>query len=102
MSGRATMQIFFTSDTHFGHANVIKNCDRPFADVGEMDEALIANWNAVVGPKDVVYHLGDFAFRAKRKPREYLARLNGTVHLVKGNHDEETLKDCPDRFASVS
>lgn len=96
------MSVFFTSDTHFGHANVIKHCGRPFADVAEMDEALIANWNAVVRPKDTVYHLGDFAFRARRKPREYLARLHGVMHLIRGNHDEETLKDCPDAFASLS
>ncbi|MFH5804052.1 metallophosphoesterase family protein [Alienimonas sp. DA493] len=96
------MTVFFTADTHFGHANIVKHCDRPFEDVAAMDEVLIRNWNAVVGPRDVVYHLGDFAFRARRAPREYLARLHGTVHLIRGNHDAETLKDCPDAFASLS
>jgi len=51
---------FFTSDTHFNHANIIKFCDRPFKDVELMNETLIANWNRVVGLDDTVFHLGDF------------------------------------------
>ena len=46
--------IFFTADTHFGHANVIKHDDRPFKTVEEMDKAIIDNWNSVVGDKDEV------------------------------------------------
>ncbi len=53
--------IWFTSDTHFGHANIIRFCDRPFKDIQEMNERLIANWNAVVRPGDSVYHMGDFS-----------------------------------------
>ena len=52
---------FFTADTHFGHANIIKYTNRPFDSPNHMDDILIANWNAVVGPDDEVYHLGDFA-----------------------------------------
>jgi calcineurin-like phosphoesterase family protein len=84
--------IWFTSDTHFGHANIIKYCDRPFADVRENDETLIANWNHVVGPHDAVYHLGDFGFGRKGQMIEILRRLNGRIFFVKGNHDKSVLK----------
>lgn len=86
------MTIFFTSDTHFGHANIIKYCNRPFKDVNDMTEQLIANWNAVVGPNDTVWHLGDFAFEgkhmSKRQILDVLGRLNGGKRLVFGNHDK--------------
>ncbi len=82
------MKIFFTSDLHFGHENIIKYCNRPFASVPEMNEGLIANWNAVVAPEDVVYLLGDFSMGAK--DNVFLRkRLNGKVILVKGNHDKK-------------
>lgn len=54
------LRTFFTSDSHFGHANIIRYCQRPFADADEMDSALIRIWNSVVDPRDTVYHLGDF------------------------------------------
>ena len=53
-------KVFFTSDTHFGHAGIITFCHRPFQDVAQMNETMIANWNRVVGPEDIVFHLGDF------------------------------------------
>jgi calcineurin-like phosphoesterase family protein len=78
---------WFTSDTHWGHANIIKFCNRPFADITEHDEMLIKNWNDCVQPGDDVYHLGDFALR--RDPQAVFRRLNGNKHLVIGNHDRE-------------
>ena len=57
--------MFFTSDTHWGHANSIKYCNRPFIDVVEMDEQLIDNWNSVVKANDEVWQLGDFSFYHK-------------------------------------
>lgn len=80
------MYEFFSSDTHFGHENVIKFCNRPFKDVEEMDQTLIANWNKVVGKQDRVYHLGDFAmdYRVALRIRPM---LNGSIYLGLGNHD---------------
>lgn len=80
------------SDTHFYHTNIIKYCDRPFANAEEMDETIIHNWNSVVKPDDFVWHLGDFAFGKGSIERieEYVKRLNGKIMLIRGNHDRET------------
>ncbi|NLW32955.1 MAG: phosphoesterase [Fibrobacter sp.] len=83
------MAIFFTSDTHFGHKNIIKYCKRPFSSVEEMDDALIENWNKKISLRgNTVYHLGDFAnaHRAE-KVLEYRKRLNGRIILIEGTHD---------------
>jgi calcineurin-like phosphoesterase family protein len=79
---------FFTSDTHFGDHRVLNLYPRPFGTTAAMDEALVANWNAKVGPKDEVWHLGDFA-RTRTLARALLVRLNGHKHLVAGNNDPE-------------
>lgn len=81
------MSVWFTADTHFGHTKVIEYMDRPWSTVEEMDDALIANWNAVVQPRDTVWHLGDFVFRGDA--RAYRHRLNGHIHLLMGNHDNK-------------
>lgn len=79
--------IWFASDTHWGHANVVRYAGRPYSDVLEMGDALVDNWNACVAEKDTVWHLGDFAFANRDGIRWLLERLNGTKHLVLGNHD---------------
>lgn len=81
------MSLWFTSDTHFGHDNIIKYCNRPFASGDDMNEAMIRNWNAVVSPDDEIWHLGDFAFRSLDFAKGVVERLNGRIHLVRGNHD---------------
>jgi calcineurin-like phosphoesterase family protein len=78
---------WFCSDTHFGHARIVALAHRPFADVDEMDAALVRNWNERVGTQDVVYHLGDVVFKA-RDPAALLAALHGRIRLVRGNHDD--------------
>lgn len=85
--------IFFTSDLHLGHANVICHCNRPFASVEEMDETLIRNWNQRVKTNDTVYVLGDLMFRNQKPPEEYLDRLKGRKHLITGNHDRDWEKN---------
>jgi calcineurin-like phosphoesterase family protein len=96
------MTVWFTSDTHFGHGNVIKYCNRPFKTANEMDEAIIKNWNAVVKHDDHVYHMGDFSFLRPTRTLSIVSRLAGTKYLIKGNHDKErTLKECTNFFVWV-
>ena len=80
------MNIYFTSDQHYGHAMILDYCKRPFADLEEMNETLIERHNATVSKKDKVFHLGDFAF--KGCGGDYLQRLNGHHVLILGNHDK--------------
>lgn len=79
--------IFFTSDLHFGHKNIINFCDRPFDSVEAMDKALIKNWNAAVQHDDEIYIVGDFT-RDNGHARRYLPVLNGRKYMVAGNHDK--------------
>jgi calcineurin-like phosphoesterase family protein len=81
-------KIFFTADTHFNHWGIIKSCNRPFANVEEMNESLISNWNSKVDVLDEVYHLGDVIWKGNRQQvEEIIYRLNGKIHIIKGNHD---------------
>lgn len=82
------MTTWFLADTHFGHANIIKYSNRPFASKEEMDTKMIENWNKKVGVDDDVYHIGDFCFMDQEKGQSILDRLNGRKHLVLGNHDK--------------
>lgn len=80
---------WFTADPHFGHANIIRHCKRPFSNVEEMDAAMIARWNAVVKPVDTVYVVGDYAYRCSFDyAYETLKGLNGFKHILLGNHDD--------------
>ena len=83
--------LFFTSDTHFNHANIIRFCSRPFETVEEMNEQLSLRWNEVVAPDDTVFHLGDFALGGSAVWTKVLDRLNGKIHLIMGNHDLKNL-----------
>ena len=82
-------EIFFTADQHYGHSRIIEFQERPFADLDEMHEALIRNYNDLVQDGDTVYFLGDFSFQ--RKPDEVFYRLKGQKNLILGNHDREKL-----------
>ena len=79
--------IFFTADLHFGHANIIRHCNRPFNSADEMDTTLVHNWNSAVRSSDEVYILGDFTMRPAIEAHRYLAMLNGRKYLIRGNHD---------------
>jgi calcineurin-like phosphoesterase family protein len=80
-------RIFFTSDMHFSHRNIIEFCKRPFSSIDEMDEALIKNWNSVVREDDLVFNLGDFSFASNTRTQEIIDELNGRHVLILGNHD---------------
>ena len=78
---------FVTSDTHFGHVNIIKYAERPFTHVNEMNGEMVRRWNRTVGPVDVVVHLGDLALGQLEHTLPRTAALNGTRYLIPGNHD---------------
>jgi calcineurin-like phosphoesterase family protein len=93
---------FFTSDTHFGHANIIRHCNRPFTGysapeiiitpVQVMDKAIIGNWNAVVNENDNVYFLGDLSFYSPERTIEIVKQLKGKKYWIVGNHDQKLIK----------
>lgn len=96
--------VFFTSDFHLFHNNVLKFDNRPFVDVHEMHVAIEGGWNEVVNPNDIVIYLGDLSF-ARREDKAsvdaLLSRLNGTIHFVMGNHDKFDEIKKMSRFQSV-
>jgi len=89
------MSVFFTADLHLGHKNIIQHCNRPFADVDEMNAALIKNWNSKVHRDDTVYIVGDFAVypRYTEEVLGWIAELKGRKIFIIGSHDDwiETL-----------
>lgn len=78
---------WFTSDLHFGHVNILSYCSRPFANVEEMNDALISAWNETVAPADEVWVLGDVAMGRLDVTLSNVGRLNGQLRLLVGNHD---------------
>lgn len=79
-------RVWFTSDLHFGHRGILRH-GRNFHDVEDMADALVEGWNGSVALTDEVYVLGDFSLCNRRRTAEYMARLNGTKYLIRGNHD---------------
>jgi len=98
-------KLFFTSDTHFYHKNIIHFVNRPFGDIEDMNETLIKWWNKTVPEDGIVFHLGDFAFTSSvPKIEDIVKRLNGEIHLIMGNHDYQNHFDreiIKKMFASV-
>ena len=84
--------LFFTSDTHFYHGNIIRFCNRPFKSVEMMNETIISNWNNTVGQDDIVFHLGDFCLGGSAEWNKILDRLNGKIYLIMGNHDLKNIR----------
>lgn len=80
-------EVYFTSDLHFGHRAMVSRGWRPFADIDEMDAALIQNWNETITKHTHVFILGDFSFRPAARTLEIIAELNGIKFLILGNHD---------------
>ncbi len=84
--------IYFISDTHFYHSNIIKYCNRTFKDVNEMNETIISNWRFFITKDDIVYHLGDFCLSSDDDIKNIFNRLNGNKILIRGNHDRKSVK----------
>lgn len=102
LTGKNDKMIYFISDTHFGHENVIKFCERPYSTVDEMDEDLVIKWNNKVTNKDDVYIIGDMFFKNSYDPEEILSKLRGRKYLILGNHDKWFEDKYKKYFISVS
>jgi calcineurin-like phosphoesterase family protein len=81
-------RIYFTSDWHIGHQNVIEFDRRPFKDLDHMHQVLINNYNATVGPEDLCYFLGDIGLGKGDIVAKVIQELNGCKVCVLGNHDK--------------
>ena len=97
--GKTLKNVYFTTDFHLFHHNVLKFDKRPFNDVHHMHQIIEQRWNETVNPDDIVIYLGDLSF-ARREDKDYinqmLERLNGQIHFVLGNHDKiEEVKKMP-------
>jgi calcineurin-like phosphoesterase family protein len=100
--------IFFISDLHLGHRNVIKYDKRPFIDasgqpdLSMMHTTIINNWNSVVGHNDVVFNLGDLCFDGVNLAKEIVSKLNGKIHFLIGNHDSYNDLISLNRFETIN
>jgi calcineurin-like phosphoesterase family protein len=95
------LAVWFTADTHFGHAGALALYRRPFVSVAAMDAVMVERWNQTVGPDDEVWHLGDFALRTiPSAAADLLRALNGRKHLIIGNNDPAAIIALPE-WASV-
>jgi len=95
------MKKWFVADTHFSHANIIKYANRPFANVEEMNQALIDNWNLSIAEDDQVFFLGDFGLGKLDHLQSICARLKGNKVCIRGNHDGTTSKMHRIGFSTV-
>jgi len=96
------VSIWFTADTHFGHSNIIKFCNRPFSSAKEMDECIIKNWNDRIKSSDTVYILGDFAMKLSIYIiRKILSSLKGQKYFILGDHDKQIWK-CNDLLEEIT
>lgn len=93
--------VFFTSDTHFGHRGMIGRCGRNYPDTDSMDADLVRRWNDVVPSNGMVYHMGDVSFAKPARTLDLLRQLNGRIVLVRGNHDAKLTRDVRMRFEIV-
>jgi len=83
---------YVIGDTHFNHHNIIGYCNRPFNTIDEMNEHMITEWNKIVQPTDIVYHLGDFGFFRNVEDILHIRKqLKGNIFLCKGNHDRKAI-----------
>ena len=98
------MNYWLTSDTHFGHFNIIRYCGRPFKSLDDMNQTMIRKWNERVKPEDHVFFLGDFCFKNSSGGKSgegvcvssqfWIDKLNGNKTFIKGNHDRNNSLKC--------
>ncbi len=93
------MKVFFTADTHFGHSLMREK--RGYENRALMDQDMVKIWNDIVSPEDHVYHLGDVSFHGRKYTAQFLWKLNGKIHLIRGNHDRAIKGDLEKRFEWV-
>lgn len=92
---------WFTSDFHLGHTNIIRYCNRPFANAAEMDEAILARLNESVKTGDHLYFLGDFCMGGPKTALAYRKRIRcAKIHFILGNHDR-AIGHIADQFVWV-
>jgi calcineurin-like phosphoesterase family protein len=105
LTQKGNKNVFFTSDFHLFHNNVLRFDNRPFEDVYEMHHVIEENWNEIVQENDIVIYLGDLSF-ARREDKAsvdaMLSRLKGEIHFVMGNHDKFDEIRKMTRFQTVS
>ncbi len=90
--------VFFTADLHLGHYAVAGH--RGYEDKLKMNEDIIENWNNAVNRNSVVFVLGDISFCNSLDTVQLLLQLNGTMHLIRGNHDKSLSNDVLGLFQS--
>lgn len=81
------VMVYFTSDLHFYHDNIITHVNRPFRDSAEMNRKLVERWNERVTGQDDVYILGDVTMKGPELAEEMISQLKGRKYLIRGNHD---------------
>ena len=94
--------IYYIADWHYGHTNILAYDNRPFANIEQMDDALIRRWNSVVRFDDTVYVLGDMFWIGARESIDILHQLNGAKILIKGNHDKTEYKSFRSEFVTLA
>ena len=86
--------VYFTSDWHLAHTNIIKYCDRPFKTIEEMNAKILSNYIKVISPTDTIFFVGDLTIKRNSRDKEWLSELfsnlPGQKHLIIGNHDYYT------------
>lgn len=83
-------ELWFTSDEHYGHENILRFCSRPFKNIYENIDVLVKNHNSVVPKSARVYHLGDMFWRTLplKTALDIVHSLNGQHYYIWGNHDQ--------------
>jgi calcineurin-like phosphoesterase family protein len=95
--------VFFTSDCHFFHGNILKYDNRPFRNVDEMNQVIVDNWNDKVSKDSDVFYLGDLSWNGSdAKTKELVDELNGNIHYIMGNHDKFRDIKALNRFETIN